>query len=187
MHERRTIEVAVGDKLLLTANRHEPGFHATNGEIVTVSAIDEKGRIRIKDGRELPAGFGQFAYGYAVTAHRSQGKSVDSVIISGDGMQKELFYVAASRGRETVQMITSDKELLRDSVARSAARQSASELARKVRPGLHQGLYRGVAAARDLANYASRYRSPVARGRVWQLNVKHQPRMENRYEHSIDR
>ena len=55
----------------------------------------------------------------------------------GDGMQRELFYVAASRGRETVQVITSDKELLRDSVARSAARQSASELARKVRPGLH--------------------------------------------------
>jgi hypothetical protein len=35
VYERRTIEVAVGDKLLLTANRHEPGFHATNGEIVT--------------------------------------------------------------------------------------------------------------------------------------------------------
>jgi ATP-dependent exoDNAse (exonuclease V) alpha subunit len=147
-----------------------------------VSAVDEKGRICIEDGRELPAGFGQFAYGYAVTAHGSQGKSVDSVIISGDGMQKELFYVAASRGRETVQVITSDKELLRDSVGRSAARQSASELARKVRPGLHQGLYRGVAAARDLASYASRYRSPVVQGRVWQLNVKYQPRMEHRYE-----
>ncbi len=185
--ERRTIEVAVGDKLLLTANRHEPGFHATNGEIVTVSAVDKKGRICIGGGRELPAGFGRFAYGYAVTAHRSQGKSVDSVIISGDGMQKELFYVAASRGRETVQVITSDKELLRDSVARSAARQSASELARKVRPGLHQGLYRGLAAARDLASYSSRYREPMVQGRVWQLNVKHQPRMEHRYEHSIGR
>jgi hypothetical protein len=65
--------------------------------------------------------------------------------------------------------------------------QSASELARKVRPGLHQGLYRGVAAARELASYASRYRSPVVQARVWQLNVKHQPRMEHRYEHSIDR
>ncbi len=31
-----------------------------------------------------------------MTAHRSQGKTVDSVILSGDGMQKELFYVAAS-------------------------------------------------------------------------------------------
>ena len=49
-------------------------------------------------------------------------------------MQKELFYVAASRGRRSVQVITSDKELLRESVARSTARQSASELARKREP-----------------------------------------------------
>ena len=132
------IEVAVGDKLLLTANRSEPGPHTTNGEIVSVAAVDQKSGIRLEDGRELPADFGQFSYGYAVTAHRSQGKSVDSVIISEDGMQKELFYVAASRGREAVQVITSDKELLRDSVGRSGARQSACELARKVRPGLQQ-------------------------------------------------
>src|SRR5436309_13114486 len=95
---------------------------------------------------QLPSNFKQFAHGYAVTAHRSQGKSVDSVIISADGMRKELFYVAATRGKERVTVITSDKELLRESVARSNTRQSASELARKQRPGLFQGAYRGVAA-----------------------------------------
>ena len=79
----------------------------------------------------------------AVTAHRSQGKSVDEVIIFGDGMRKELFYVAASRGREGLHIITSDKELLRESVGLSSARQSASELERRNRPGLHQGLRRG--------------------------------------------
>ena len=47
-------------------------------------------------------------------------------------MQKELFYVAASRGRRSVQVITSDRELLRESVARSTARQSASELAERL-------------------------------------------------------
>ena len=109
-------EIAAGDKLLLTANRREPGFRATNGEIVTVDRIDPKKRVHLADGRVLPANFRQFTHGYAVTAHRSQGKSVDSVIISGDGMQKELFYVAASRGRESVQVITSDKETLRESV-----------------------------------------------------------------------
>jgi hypothetical protein len=60
----------------------------------------------------LPANYRSFAHGYAVTAHRSQGKTVDSVILSGDGMQKELFYVAASRGRHSVTVITSDKERL---------------------------------------------------------------------------
>jgi len=40
------------------------------------------------------------------------------VIISGDGMTKELFYVAASRGRQSVTVITNDKERLRETVAR---------------------------------------------------------------------
>ena len=74
VYERRTIEVAAGDKLLLTANRRDANFRATNGEIVTVSRVDKDGRMRLDDGRQLPADFKQFTHGYAVTAHRSQGK-----------------------------------------------------------------------------------------------------------------
>ncbi len=128
VYERRPIEIAPNDKLLLTANRREPSFRAINGELVTVSRIDEHGRIHLQDGRALPENYKQFTHGYAVTAHRSQGKSVDAVVISADGMRKELFYVAASRGRESITVVTSDKDLLRESVARSVARQSASEL-----------------------------------------------------------
>jgi hypothetical protein len=65
---------------------------------------------------------------YADTAHRSQGKSVDVVVISTDVMRKELFYGAASRGQEHVTLVTSDKELLREA-ARSDIRQSATDLA----------------------------------------------------------
>ena len=187
VYERRAIEIAAGDRLLLTANRRQPGFRATNGEIVTVSRVDEGGRILLRDGRQLPPNFSQFAYGYAVTAHRSQGKSVDSVIISGDGMQKELFYVAASRGRQSVQVITSNKELLRLSVARSAARQSASELARRARPGLHHGNYRGVGAARELANHAARRESLTPREATWKQNVTQELRRERTYDHTLDR
>jgi ATP-dependent exoDNAse (exonuclease V) alpha subunit len=35
------------------------------------------------------------------------------VIVSADGMGRELFYVAASRGRDRVTVITSDAEALR--------------------------------------------------------------------------
>jgi hypothetical protein len=80
---------------------------------------------------------------------------VDAVIISGDGMQKELFYVAASRGRENLVVVTSDKERLRESVAHSTARKSASELARQQRPVLHQGTRRGRALARELIKRAT--------------------------------
>jgi len=39
--------------------------------------------------------------------------------------------VAASRGRDSIAVVTTDKDLLRESVAHSVARQSASELSRK--------------------------------------------------------
>ena len=128
---KQGIEVAAGDKLQLQSNRKGWfGFKATNGELVTVSRVDEQGRIHLADGRIMPADYRRFAHGYAVTAHHSQGKTVDSVIITGDSMSKELFYVAASRGRESVTVLTSDIDSLRESVCRSAQRPSASELAR---------------------------------------------------------
>jgi len=80
--------VSFGDRLLLTANRREPGLRITNGDLVTVSAVDDTGRIQLDDGRTLPSNYRSFGHGYAVTAHRSQGKTVDAVIISGDGMQR---------------------------------------------------------------------------------------------------
>ena len=70
-------------------------------------------------------------------------------------MSQELFYVAASRGRHAITVVTSDKELLRRSVTRSGQRQSASELARKAeapRPaGYRSSEPRGLGSARQIA------------------------------------
>jgi hypothetical protein len=130
VYERQPIEVAPGDSLMLTANRRGPELRATNGELVKVSSLDGRA-IRLEDGRTLPANYHEFTHGYAVTAHRSQGKTVDTVIISADAMKKELFYVAASRGRSEIAIVTSDREQLRESVGVSTMRQSAIELTRK--------------------------------------------------------
>ena len=158
VYNPHTLEVAPGDRLLFTANRSQAGFRATNGELVTVQGFDDQGRIRLEDGRALPANYRQFTYGYAVTAHRSQGITVDAVVISADAMSQELFYVAASRGRQAITVVTSDRELLRRSVARSGQRQSASELARKAdapQPaGYRGGEPRGLSAARQIARVA---------------------------------
>jgi conjugative relaxase-like TrwC/TraI family protein len=83
VHERNQIEVAPGDRLLLTGNRREADFRATNGELVKVRTVDGD-RIRLEDGRTLPSNYREFDHGYAVTAHRSQGKTVDGVILSAD-------------------------------------------------------------------------------------------------------
>ena len=164
--EARPIEVSAGDRLLLTANRREAGLRTTNGELVTVSAVDDAGRIQLDDGRMLPSSYRSFAHGYAVTAHRSQGKTVDSVIISADGMQRELFYVAASRGRQSVTVITSDKERLQETVARSMSRTSASELMRGRGPHWHHRAHRGLAMARNMIRRAAQLvRQVVAENR----------------------
>jgi len=130
VYERQEIAVAAGDRLLLAANRRTKEFRATNGELVTVKGM-EGGRIQLEDGRTLPVNYRQFEYGYAVTAYRSQGKTVDAVIVSGDRMKQELFYVAVSRGRESLTVVTSNKEQLCESMGLSGVRTSATELARQ--------------------------------------------------------
>ena len=133
VHERQSMEVAAGDRLLLTGNRRSPEFQATNGELVTVRDVEGR-NIHLEDGRTIPDNYREFAHGYAVTAHRSQGKTVDGVIVSADAMKQELFYVAASRGRQEIAIVTSDREQLRESLGISTARPSATELARELRP-----------------------------------------------------
>ena len=111
---------------------------------------------------------------------------MDSVIISGDGMQKELFYVAASRGRESVQVITSDKATLRETIGCSTERQSASELARKMRPGLQQGMNRGFAAACNLARRAIQSLLELGRSITFQEDLRHEPKTERTYDRGIE-
>jgi hypothetical protein len=102
--------------------------------------VDERGRVHLEDGRTIPSSYKHFDHGYAVTAHRSQGQSVDAVVIAGETMSRELFYVAASRGREHLTVITSDKARLEESMGRSGARLSASELVRTRDATLAEGL-----------------------------------------------
>lgn len=131
VHEQRSIEVAPGDYLLLTGNRRDANFRATNGELVKVRTV-KSGQIKLEDGRTLPTNYRQFDHGYAITAHRSQGKTVDAVILSADTMKQELFYVGASRGRSEIAIVTSDREQLRESLGISSARPSATELVKEL-------------------------------------------------------
>ncbi len=108
--------------------------------------------LRVRQSADRVAADGtKLAHGAACTISRSRrpGKTVDTVIVSADGMRKELFHVAASRGRENIMVITSDKERLTQTVAQAAARKSASEL---VRCSPH----RGLSIARELVRAAVR-------------------------------
>jgi ATP-dependent exoDNAse (exonuclease V) alpha subunit len=116
--------------MLLQANWKDKNFRATNGELVTVASV-EQGAIKLEDGRQLPGEYRQFTHGYAVTAHRSQGKSVDYEVIAAERMAHDLFYVSATRAREGLTVITSDSLSLQESIDVSGDRQSAMELERR--------------------------------------------------------
>lgn len=126
--ERRKLNVAAGDKLLLRANWRK---RFVNGELVIVKAI-QGDSILLADGRVIPADYRTFTYGYAVTSHAAQGKTVDEVLVvassrSLPAVSREQFYVSISRGRERCRVFTDDTDLLRSHVTDSSARLAAVE------------------------------------------------------------
>jgi ATP-dependent exoDNAse (exonuclease V) alpha subunit len=128
---KRDIGVAPSDWISIQANLRDGPYQFTNGERVKVASVNEQGGIVLEDKRTIPHNFRQFTHGYAVTAHKSQGATVDEVIISGDKMSRELFYVAASRGRKRISVFTGDPDKLRDAIGVSGQRMSALELLRQ--------------------------------------------------------
>ncbi len=126
--ERRSLEVAAGDRLLLQAN----STGLTNGELVEVAGV-EGDSVRLQDGRVLPPAYRTFTHGYAVTSHAAQGKTVDEVLVlatsrSLPAVHREQFYVSISRGRNRCRIFTDDREQLRARVTESSSRVAAVEV-----------------------------------------------------------
>lgn len=108
---RQEAIAGVGDVLLARRNdrqiRDSSGQFVTNGTRMAVSSImpDGAALARVEsNGAEilLDADYlaGSVELGYATTAHRSQGVTVDtSHVVAGSGLRRELFYEAMTRGR----------------------------------------------------------------------------------------
>ena len=126
--ERRKLNVAAGEKLLLQSNWRK---RFVNGELVEVRAI-QGDSILLTDGRVIPSNYRTFTHGYAVTSHAAQGKTVDEVLVvassrSLPAINQAQFYVSISRGRERCRIFTDDRDLLRVHVTDSSARLAAVE------------------------------------------------------------
>lgn len=127
--EKRALNVAAGDKLLLQANGVRK--HFVNGELLEVKAI-QGDSILLADGRVIPQNYRTFTHGYALTSHAAQGKTVDEVLVvassrSLPAINQAQFYVSISRGRERCRIFTDDRDLLRSHVTDSSARLAAIE------------------------------------------------------------
>ena len=134
----RPIAVAKGDELLLRSNGWTArGKPLTNGELVTVKSVSKQGAITLKDGRIIPANYGQFAHGYAITTQSSQSQSVKVVLMAIDsesahgGTSQETLYVGASRGEERCSLYTDVKTEVATAFKRSGQRLSAREFVQR--------------------------------------------------------
>jgi conjugative relaxase-like TrwC/TraI family protein len=106
----KTIEISVGDRLLIRANDRTTKL--INGETVEVANLNG-GRIGLRDGRTInSARFASFSHGYAVTSHKSQSQTVDEVIVAAAQLNAKSAYVACSRGRQRCIVFTPDGKAL---------------------------------------------------------------------------
>ena len=129
------IELAPGDVIRITQNglTLDKKHRLDNGMLHRIRRFDAQGNIVLDNGWTVGKDFGHLTYGYVVTSHASQGKTVDHVFISQGSesfiaSSREQFYVSVSRARKSAMVYTDDKAALRDAVNRSDERFSATEL-----------------------------------------------------------
>lgn len=132
--QEKELPIAVGERLLLRGNCKPARLQ--NGDLVEVAGWGADGSIQLKDGRAIPAGFGEFTYGYATTSHAAQGKTVDRgiVVMSDRGLRAgnlKQAYVSHSRFRESMTLYVSDVEAAKDTFATDADRMLALEMKRR--------------------------------------------------------
>ncbi len=106
----RSIEVAVGDKLLVRANSKRLGV--VNGQVLTVERVEPDQSIITNEGVSIPHSFRQWCHGYVVTSHKAQGRTCEHVVVATKRLDAKAAYVACSRGKSTCVVHTPDKERL---------------------------------------------------------------------------
>jgi conjugative relaxase-like TrwC/TraI family protein len=152
--EELKIEVGSGDQLQLKRNATlSNGKTVSNGEIVSIKSISEKGEITLQDGRTLPTGYRMFKYGYASTSYAAQGKTVEHLIGLDAGETAATncnqYYVDVTRGRRSATIVTADKLALKSNIQKSGAALLASHFQWKrqsSRDRLHALALRGLDA-----------------------------------------
>ncbi len=129
------IAFAPGDMLRVTQNGKtaDDKHRLNNGDLYRIQRFDQAGNIVLENGWKVAKDYGHLTYGYCVTSHASQGKSVDRVLIgqsasSFGASSREQFYVSVSRARKEATIYTDNQDELLKAVQRSDDRLTATEL-----------------------------------------------------------
>ena len=137
LYETEPIRLQAGDVVRWT--RNDGNRRLINGEQADVVAVGWRGlRVRTRDGRRLSfhkddPQLHHLDYAYSSTVHAAQGVTCDNVIAVLDSNRGPLtdqatFYVEVTRARDTVVLLTDDKEeLVRELETRTGEELSALE------------------------------------------------------------
>jgi hypothetical protein len=111
----------VGEQVLVTVNDYPRGLlNGTRGTVTTLHPNEAAVTVRLDDGRQVHLDQdylrrGQLHHGYALTAHKAQGVTVDVSLLWGtQALTRETGYVALSRGREANYLYSTWELLQRD-------------------------------------------------------------------------
>ena len=136
LYTPRKLDLATGDRVVFTENRRNDGYQ--NNETGTVIAVEtDKVTIRKDDGKVIDlAATDMHAvdHGWAVTVHRSQGRTVDRAFVAGMASKMAtamLAYVACTRERFHLRIFTDNIKALQKSWARVAERETAKDATEK--------------------------------------------------------
>ncbi|HVS34970.1 MAG TPA: MobF family relaxase [Gemmataceae bacterium] len=159
VYRPEAMRLALGDRLRVTAGgKTADGRHRlNNGALYTVRGFTPGGDLVVDNGWVIGKDFGHIAYGYVVTSHASQGKTVDKVLI-GQSQQslpasdRQQLYVSVSRGREQAVIFTDDKKALREAASRDRERLTATEVFRPRKPAGRERLKRHLSFLRQWAS-----------------------------------
>lgn len=127
--------VAVGDPVVVTANRYQDGLF--NGLLGVVKAIDAAEATVLWDGESTPRRLpveaeGDIELAYAITCHKAQGSSAVTVLVAVEDsalITREWLYTAITRGRELV-LLAGTCESVARAVERRTERTTAMVLPR---------------------------------------------------------
>ena len=136
LYTPRKLDLAVGDRVVFTENRRADNYQ--NNETGTVVSVEaEKVVIRKDNGKDVEIGTDQMHnldHGWAVTVHRSQGRTVDRALIAGMASKAAtaaLAYVACTRERFHLRIFTDHVKTLQKAWAKVADRETAKDATEK--------------------------------------------------------
>jgi conjugative relaxase-like TrwC/TraI family protein len=169
------LALGVGDRIRITAGgKTKDGKHRlSNGSLFTVEGFTKGGDLMVDHGWIIDRDFGHLTHGYCYTSHSSQGVTVDKVFVgissqSLPATNQRTAYVALTRGKESAQIFTDDREELLKAMCRPDDPLSATNLAESTKqtttlPGRSPKL---LTTAAQITAAAQHYREMQQQGKT---------------------